>query len=293
MGTWLALSFAPGSGEHTRLPSIAFDLAAKLDRRMSRHDAGSDLSRVNRRAGTAGSLRAPELARILRLATRFCRRLDGAFDPTIGPLVDLWRSAATSGRRPSQRALDEARARVGPGVLRIAGDRVALARKGAALDLDGFGKGLALDRIAAALRHACAGPGILNFGESSLIAVGRIPRRGWPVLLRDPFGGFAAWLSLREGACSTSSTIGRPIVIGGAPVGDIIDPRTGEPALRRAQVTAIAASAAAAEAISTALLVLGREAVDEVARRMAADVCWIDRRGVHTTARFPLARRAS
>ena len=59
---------------------------------------------------------------------------------------------------------------------------------------------------------------------------------------------------------------------------------------RRAQVTVVAASAAAAEAIATALVVLGRDAVDDVARRMAAEVCWIDAAGVHTSPRFGLER---
>jgi thiamine biosynthesis lipoprotein ApbE len=61
---------------------------------------------------------------------------------------------------------------------------------------------------------------------------------------------------------------------------------------RAAQVTVLARSAAVAEVVSTALLVLGRGAVDDIAARMAVDVCWIDRSETYTTGGFALRRAA-
>ncbi len=70
----------------------------------------------------------------------------------------------------------------------------------------------------------------------------------------------------------------------------IIDPRTGRPVPALAQVTVLAHSAARAEAISTALLVLGRNSLRQISRTLAVDVCWIDRSGVYTTPGFRLRR---
>jgi thiamine biosynthesis lipoprotein len=291
MGTLLAVSMAAGnSGARARHVGAAFDIAARCERLMSRQDPESEVSRLNRLAGEPAGLRAPELVRILRVARGLSRRLEGAFDPTIAPVIDLWRRAARRGRRPSSRSVAAAVARVGVDGLAIARDRVALTCPGTAIDLDGFGKGLALDRIAGGLRRARCAPTLLNFGESSLLAAGRPPGGPWSILLRHPSGGFAGRFPLADRACSTSSTRGRPLRVGGRIVGDIIDPHTGQPVPRRAQVTVVAASAAAAEAIATALVVLGRDAVDGIARRMGAEVCWIDAAGVHTTPRFGLER---
>ena len=80
--------------------------------------------------------------------------------------------------------------------------------------------------------------------------------------------------------------------MGAGGAGVVVDPRTGRRVRRAAQVTVLAASAAVAEAVSTALLVLGRSAVDDVAARMAVDVCWIDRSGTYTTRQFALHRAA-
>lgn len=257
---------------------------------MSRHDPASDLSRLNGRAAMRTPLRSAELAPVLRTACELSHRLDGAFDPTVAPVLDLWRRAARCGTPPSRAALRRARCRVGAQSIRVTDTLIVLERRGMSLDLGALGKGLALDAIAAALRRDGCRSGLLNFGESSLLAIGRPPGRRWRVVLRNPFGGFAGEFALGGRACSTSATLGQRLRVGGRVLGHIIDPRTGHPLRRAAQVTVLARSAAVAEAVSTALLVLGRHAVDGIAARMAVDVCWIDRDGVYTTPWFLLRR---
>jgi FAD:protein FMN transferase len=265
MGTLLALTLpASSAGSHPRRVAALFDIARRYEGVMSRHDSTSDLARLNRSAGSPAGVASRDLARIVRAACRLSRHLHGAFDPTVGS--------------------------VGPDAIEMAGDRVALSHPRSAIDLDGFGKGLTLDRIAAWLRRRRYGAAFLNFGESSLIAVGRPPRGPWSVLLRNPFGGFAGAFTLEDRACSTSATFARPARIGRRVTSDVIDPRTGQPVRHDAQVTVLASSAATAEAISTALLVLGRDAVDEIARRMRVDVCWVDRSEIYTVPRRLLRR---
>jgi FAD:protein FMN transferase len=287
MGTLLAVTQPEGAeGRHLEVARVAFSIARRCELIMNRHDPTSALGRLNRTAGSATGVRARELARILRAALALSRRVDGAFDPTAGALIDRCRAAAPRGGRPG--GAPDAIA----GALRIAGDRVALPRPGSAVDLDAFAKGLALDRIGAQLRRSGA-TAFLNFGESSMLAVGGPPAERWPVLLRNPFGGFAGEFDVRGRACSTSATLGARSGAGArGAAGVVVDPRTGRRVTRAAQVTVLAGSAAAAEAVSTALLVLGRRAVDDIAARVAVDICWIDRTGTYTTPRFALRRAA-
>src|SRR5262249_40389295 len=191
---------------------------------------------------------------------------------------------------PSARRLRAALDLVGCPGITIDGSRVSLRRAGMAVDLGGLGKGLALDRIAARLRRDRCGSAMLNFGESSLLAIGRPPMGRWTVVLRHPDGGFVGEFPLAGRACSTSATFGQAFGTRSRRVGHVLDPRTGRPVRARAQVTVLARSAAAAEAASTALIVLGRSSIDGLVRRLRIDACWIDGAGVYVTRGFPLQR---
>jgi FAD:protein FMN transferase len=288
MGTLLAVTARAGSAEDVSgTLAEAFAIAATWERVLSRHDPASCLSRVNRAAGRWTAIDSAELALALRRARALARLTRGCFDPTAAPILALWRRAARRGAVPSARALARARARVGWRGIRVRRRRVALARAGMALDLGGFGKGLALDRIVSRLGRR--GPALLlNFGESSLAPAGRRLGRGWPVLLRDPRGGFAGELRLVDEACSTSGTHGQTVVVAGRRRSHIVDPRDGRPVRGHAQVTVLARSAAVAEALSTAILVAGRSEMERLAARVGGDACWIDASGVHTTPGFAL-----
>jgi thiamine biosynthesis lipoprotein len=252
---------------------------------LTRFDGASDLCRVNRAAGHR--VRVPvELVRALRLARRLARTTDGAFDPTAGPLVDLWRGASR-GARPSRRQVAAATRRVGWRGLEVTDHHVRLASTGMALDLGGFGKGWAVDRVVQGMRRFHGLWTLVNFGESSLAAVGAAAGRGWSVLLRDPRGGFVGAFRLRRGACSTSSTWGGQ-ARGEETFGRVVDPRTGRPLTELRQVTVLTRSAAVAEAASTALLVLGRDRIERTARALSLEVCWLDSIGIVRTPGFRL-----
>ncbi|HEY3064912.1 MAG TPA: FAD:protein FMN transferase, partial [Methylomirabilota bacterium] len=304
MGTWLAATLPVGverTESLTRTESVArteserlrtiFETATSCDDVMSRHRPHTDLRRLNRRAGDPGGVISPDLADVVTAARQLAEQTDGAFDPTVTPLLTLWQRSARRGQAPSGAELRAARACVGWRALQVTGSRVSLGRPGMALDLGGFGKGVALDRIAARLRrHACPSA-FLNFGESSLLALGRPPRGRWTIVLRHPFGGYAAAFPLRDRACSTSATVApRRVAAGGRRARPLVDPRTGDLVEAIAQVTVLARSAAVAEAASTAMLVQGRSALEALAERLDVDACWIDGSGIVTTRWFPLQR---
>jgi len=289
MGTLLAATLPVAERDaQVRHVEAIFQTATACENIMSRHRPDAGVSRLNARAGDPVGIVSPELARILALARRLSVATDGAFDPTVTPVFDVWRRASARGRAPSARRLRAALDLVGCPGITIDGSRVSLRRAGMAVDLGGLGKGLALDRIAARLRRDRCGSAMLNFGESSLLAIGRPPKGRWTVVLRHPFGGFVGEFPLAGRACSTSATFGQTLGTRSRRVGHILDPRTGRAVPVRAQVTVLARSAAVAEAASTALLVLGRASVDGLSRRLSIDACWVDPGGRYVTPGFPL-----
>jgi thiamine biosynthesis lipoprotein len=292
MGTLLAVTLrGDGPGCMPDLSRV-FGTATIWERVMSNYLPTTPLSRLNRRAGDPAGVVSRALATAVSLGRDLASRTGGAFDPTIAPLVKLWQSAARRGRPPSARQLERARRLVGWRSIEIDAARVALLARGMALDLGALGKGIALDRIARRLRRGGCRSALVNFGESSLVAIGRPPRGRWRVALRHPDGGFAGEFALDDRACSTSATLGQTVRLGTAVLGHIVDPRTGRTLRRRAQVTVLASSATVAEAVSTALLVLGPQAMDGLARDFGIDGCWIDRSGIRTTAGFAIQRAA-
>src|SRR5262249_22811753 len=248
MGTLLAATMPAGDPSvDARHVDVIFHVAGVCEAVMSRHRSDAEVSRLNKRAGDPAGVVSVELAEVLGLARTLAAATDGAFDPTVAPVLNVWRRAGDRGRSPGAGRLREALALVGWQQIAVRGSRVALGRPGMAIDLGGFGKGVALDRIAARLRSEGCRSVILNFGESSLVAMGRPPTGRWTVLLRHPTGGFVGEFALGGRACSTSATFGQTIGTGSRAVSHVLDPRTGRPLPVPAQVTVLARSAAVAD----------------------------------------------
>jgi thiamine biosynthesis lipoprotein len=278
MGTILEITLAaPDAPRGRALLDRLYGTAAALDALLSHWQPESGLSRFNRAAGQGPQRIDPDLARALALSLELSRETGGAFDVTVGPLVALWRHAGERGVAPTGEERARARARSGAAGLRVdlAASTAELERTGAAVDLGGLAKGLALDRLHEELERAGIESALLSFGQSSLLAIGAPPGApGWRLLVRqpDPGGegqgaaGFAGVATLRDRAASISATLGQWTEIEGRRYGHLIDPRSGEPLQRAAQAMVLSASAARAEAWSKALLVLEpREALERLA----------------------------
>ena len=236
-------------------PSAALDAAFReledVDDAMSLWKE-TPLVRLNRE----GSLDAPPaLLAVLRASLDIAASTDGAFDPTVGPLMTA-RSA-------------EERARllplVGYGRVMLDGGHVRLPR-GGALDLGGIAKGYAADRAIEALKRSGATAGLVDLGTSSLGVFGtslevEVPGRN------GPLGSFR----VEDGAVSTSGGTERS--------GHIVDPRTGEPARGVVLATVVAPTGIEADALSTALYVRGGEGLSMLARRGAEGFVLVDEAG--------------
>ena len=231
----------------------AFGRIAALEDVMSDWRAGSEVNRLAARAGEWVEI-SPELHGVLRRAVEIAAASDGAFDPTVAPLVALWRETRRSGALPGLAALDSARALVG-------WDRVALdtcrplarLEPGTRLDLGGIAKGFILQEALASLGAHGAPRALIEAGGD--IVVGDPPpgRPGWTIAL----GG--ADTTVAGTAVSTSGTGEQAVTIGGVRYAHVVDPRTGLGVTAARTVTVTAADASVADALATALVVLGPE----------------------------------
>lgn len=282
MGTLLEITlYAPAAAPARETLDELFGLAREMDASLSRYDPESELSKLNLAAGRGPALVGPELARILEASVAYSRLTRGTFDVTVGPLVALWTRAGESGVAPSARAIAQARSLVGADQIRVEGSRAALAREGVSVDLGGIAKGWALDRMLPLLRERGIERALLDFGQSSLWALGAPPgAAGWRLLARGPGDTVLGVLTLSDQALSVSGSLGQWVEIGGRRYGHVLDPRSGLPLERRRQALVVAPEAALAEALSKALLILGeREGIALVAAQPGCDGMLVDADG--------------
>ncbi len=241
---------------------------------MSTWEPDSDLSRFNR--APAGWHALPDaLLTVLAGAIDVARSSDGAFDPTIGPLVDLWGfgPAGAVAAPPSQAALDAVRTRSGWQLLRLdAATGMALQPGGVHVDLSAIAKGFAADQVTARLRASGVEAALVEVG-GELVGYGTRPDgTPWRVLVEtDPErdDGEPLVIRLQDHAVATSGDRWHRYRHAGEDFSHTIDPRTGAP-LNQAPlaVTVVMHDAMHADAWATALSVLGRERGMALARAL-------------------------
>ncbi|HET9947499.1 MAG TPA: FAD:protein FMN transferase [Longimicrobiales bacterium] len=265
-------SLAPGRLEDAR--RAVQSRLEQVDRLMSTFDSTSELTRFNRHAGTGPVAVHPDLIEVLARARRVSERSGGAFDPTVAPLVDAWGFGPplVVPRAPGEDVIASLLERVG--WERIAIDTlahtVAKTHPLAALDLSGIAKGWAAERVAAGLAALGIEHALVEVG-GELQALGtRGDGRPWRIGIERPDGEPGLWgtIDLTDAGLATSGDYRNWFEDGGATYAHIIDPRTGRAVpRRRLSVTVVHPDASIADAWATALLVLGPEEGDEVARR--------------------------
>lgn len=260
MGTLLEITLYHKPHEQAkRVLAECFQEARRLEGLFSASDNDSDLYRLNRHAGLEPVAIHRDLRSILDAALRLCGETAGAMDITIGPLIDLWTKAAEEGTAPSSASIAEALGRTGTIKVRLLPDgRAALQQAGMRLNLGGIGKGYAVDRLTAILAQEGIASAFINFGRSSLAAVGSPPeRKSWPVLLESDDGTPVGLAHLNDQRLAISSSLSRAYELEGSQYGHLIDPRNGRPVRDQILAVAVARTATEAEALTKALVILG------------------------------------
>jgi thiamine biosynthesis lipoprotein len=217
---------------------------------------------------------------LLEHARQLHRETGGAFDIAIAPLVRSWGFMSHSERIPDPAQLAQARLHAGMEHVTLDSESVTVRfdRQGVMIDLGAIGKGYAIDRAAEILREAGVTRALLHGGTSTVYGIGAPPdQEGWKVAIAgsQDESQTVATVLLRDSALSVSAVWARSFEAEGKKFGHVIDPRTGQP-VNNAVLAAVALpSATETDALSTALLVLGSEGHDAIAKLRPKMHTWL------------------
>jgi len=264
MACTFSIVMNPGPPRQVMTASDALDMIHALEAQMTVYRPESELVQLNRRAAVEDVPVEPALFQLLLLAREISQETAGAFDPTSGPLIALWRTCRSQGRIPTSDEIAVARESTGMSHVHFDEVRqtVRFDRPGVELNLGAIGKGHAVDRAAAFLVQEGLEEWLFHGGYSSILVRGdHCGYGGWPVGLRNPLLPHErlATILLKDQSLSTSGSNVQFFRHGGKRYGHIVDPRTGWPAEQLLSVTVIAPTAARADALSTAFFVGGVE----------------------------------
>jgi FAD:protein FMN transferase len=236
----------------------------RLEDELSRFRPGSDVWQLNQLS--AGQSHRVTLATwdCLSLAKTMHAESAGAFDITIGPLMQLWRAEDGSLREPTAERLALAKLSIGSDLYELDEDdlRVTVKADHMVFDLGAVGKGYALDQAAVILNDWGIHHALLNAGDSTLLALGKPPDEdAWTVTLADG----AQALTLADRALSGSG-----FMVKGA---HIMNPRTLRPLpIQEQRSYALAPSAALSDALSTAFMIMDRDEVMDLCAEYTGQV---------------------
>jgi len=245
-----------------RSTRAAFTRIAELDAVLSDYRLDSEISRLADRAGERVRV-TDDLFAVMTQALSLARESGGAFDPTVGPLTQLWRSARAAGEPPPADRLARALALVGWENVSLdsTARTIRLAEPGMRLDLGGIAKGYVLDRAIGVLRQAGVTRALVEAGGD--IVVGDPPpgRTGWHIEIPGAAGEVARRATaLAHAAVATSGDSEQFVEIDGVRYSHVVDPRTGLALTNGLSATVIAHHGAVADALATTATILGREA---------------------------------
>ena len=304
MGTTWSVVYADAAGVS------AADLRRRIERELeainavfSTYRPDSEISRLNRRAGAAPVQLSARFAEVLDAALAIGELSDGAYDVTVGPLVELWGFGAGdfSGAPPEAAQIAAARRRVGSARLRWDRERRLLTRpRGMRVDLSSIAKGYAVDRLSALLRAEGLENTLTEIGGELRVS-GERPEGGpWRLAVESPdpaAGRFVDALNLRDAAVATSGDYRNFFEVDGRRYSHLLDPRTGYPVAHElVSVTVVHRDCMTADALATALIVLGPEQARALADREGLAAQFVSRAAdgleVDYTASFAAYRAA-
>lgn len=241
----------------------AYSEVKRLDDMLSNYKPDSRLSEINSLAGNGRVPVPPEFFELTRRSLYFSYLTDGAFDITVGRLIDLWRMGQRKNVIPDSETIKKTVSEcVGFRKVELYPAKGEIDIKSPCLSLDfgGIGKGYAVDRAVRILKSRGIKSGIVNF-SGNMYAIGSPPgEKGWIVGVQHPRKNdrVLTLIEIRDMAVSTSGDYERYFEIRGRRFSHIVDPRTGLPVSSVPSVTVVAGNATDADALSTGISVLGK-----------------------------------
>jgi thiamine biosynthesis lipoprotein len=260
----------------------AFARVAELEDIMSDYRPDSELMRLSRTSGSGWSIAvSKELYEVLAYAHDVSQASGGAFDVTVGPLVQFWRQARETKRLPDAVGLATSQARVGWQKIVFDPPRqsVLLTARDMRLDLGGIAKGYAGDEAIRVLREHGVASALFEAGGDVVVSDAPPDSAGWRIETQD-----ARVLTLANEAVSTSGDTEQFVEIGGVRYSHVVDPRTGIGLTDQWAATVVAPRGVTTDALSTACTVLGPTKSQALVKRFGARA-WVRKVTRETSSR--------
>ncbi|WP_306439256.1 FAD:protein FMN transferase [Larkinella sp. C7] len=237
-----------------------------------------DGSEINRLSATAGSGQwvavSPDLFDILSRAVAIAKASDGLFDPTIGPLSQLWRRAVRRKIFPTKPELRKAHQRVDYQLIELKKPGlVRLKKPGVRLDVGGIGQGYANDEGLKVLHRLGIKSALLDIGGDILVSDPPPGERGWRILIGSDAD--TTTLLLQNVAITTSGATHRYLEHNGKRYSHLMNPRTGLGLLHHAQTTVLAPDGTQADALTKVFSVAGIQKSKRLIKRFPGVSVWI------------------
>ena len=261
MGTIVSVTVLTPDAEAGRAAiDAAFDEIARIEALTTRRSYDSEVSRLNARVeGFVGEPVSREVAQIVSRSLVVARASAGAFDITVTPLVDLWALSDEGFSVPGEAAISAALRSVDWSAVQVdTAMRTMTVQQGIAIDLDGVAKGYAVDRAVAVLEAMGIETGIVDAGGDVGFAGLPPDADAWRVGIKHPRqDGLLGVVDLSGGGIATSGDYQRYALVDSVRYHHILDPATGYPSRGVMSVTVATERAVDADALATAVFVLG------------------------------------
>ncbi|MDD2365740.1 MAG: FAD:protein FMN transferase [Desulfuromonadaceae bacterium] len=232
----------------------------------------SDACRINQQAGVAPVVVDKDTFKILKMAKHYSELSEGAFDVTVGPLMDLWGFGGKNPHIPSPESIKSALSLVNSRDLILnEQERTAfLAKRGMKLDLGAIAKGYATEKAIQSLKASGISKALIDAGGNIRVLGRNLHGTQWRIGIKDPRkqNAVVAILQLEDSSAVTSGDYYRFFEVDGKRYHHIIDPRSGYPAGENMTVTTLTADAALADVLSTLFFVLPPEKAVQMAENL-------------------------
>ncbi len=249
-----------------RAPQIVFEAIKQTEDLLSKYKKDSDISELNKRGQWRVS---PQTMYLLQKARLFWEKSEGAFDMTVGPLMDVWGFTDKKYRVPAKEEIAKALGCVGfeKIILSLNDNVVKFKLSGMKIDAGAIAKGYAVDRAVQALKEAGIKSCLINAG-GQIYCLGDKSGQPWHIAVRNPRQeSFITEFALKNKAVSTSGDYEQYFIQDNLRYAHIMDPKTGYPSDSKViSVTVIADDGLTADALSTAIFVLGKQKGEALAK---------------------------
>jgi len=264
MGSRFEITAIHSQAAHARQAiDAAYSEIDRIEAIISSWRPDSHTSAINRQAGLAPVQVPEELFSLIRRAKKVSQLTEGAFDITYAGFGKLWNFKAASPKIPDGDAIAAALETVGYQNIQLDPQRhtVFLTKKGMRIGFGAIGKGYAANRAVFILKQNGIESGVVNAGGDMVVFGHQEDGRLWEVGVAHPRQRDRVFAKLRlsEQAVVTSGDYESYITIDGERYAHILNPKTGYPVNFLQSVTVICPDGELADALATAIFVMGRE----------------------------------